>query len=384
MNLLTRDDLTELMDKQGDLCITIYMPTYRAGAETQQGRIRLKNLMQDAEKRLISSGMRSPEAKHLLEPVHELVLDHQFWLQQRDGLAIFLAPDMFYYYSLPLVLDEFLQISKRFHLKPLLPLLSGDGLFYILALSQNAVRVLQCTRASVMELEIDDIPHSLAEAMKYDDPERQLQFHTNTLEGTNTKAAALFHGHGVGVDDNKNNILQFFNLIDRGLHDLLHEEKAPLVLAGVEFLFAIYREANTYAYLTSEGIPGNPEELSAEDLQTLAWPLVEHYFHKAEQEALTYYGPFKGTGRTTNDIRKAAPAAYNGQIEILFMAEDTEQWGKFDPHTNTVDLSKEDEINHEDLFDFTAIQTILNGGTVYMVEEGKIPDGESIAALLRY
>jgi len=384
MNLLTRDDLTELMDKQGDLCITIYMPTYRAGAETQQGRIRLKNLMQDAEKRLISSGMRSPEAKHLLEPVQELVLNHQFWLQQRDGLAIFLAPDMFYYYTLPLVLDEFLQISKRFHLKPLLPLLSGDGLFYILALSQNAVRVLQCTRASVMELEIDDIPHSLAEAMKYDDPERQLQFHTNTLEGTNTKAAALFHGHGVGVDDNKNNILQFFNLIDRGLHDLLHEEKAPLVLAGVEFLFAIYREANTYAYLTSEGIPGNPEELSAEDLQTLAWPLVEHYFHKAEQEALTYYGPFKGTGRTTNDIRKAAPAAYNGQIEILFMAEDTEQWGKFDPHTNTVDLSQEDEINHEDLFDFTAIQTILNGGTVYMVEEGKIPDGESIAALLRY
>ena len=384
MNLLTRDDLTELMDKQGDLCITIYMPTYRAGAETQQGRIRLKNLMQDAEKRLISSGMRSPEAKHLLEPVQELVLNHQFWLQQRDGLAIFLAPDMFYYYTLPLVLDEFLQISKRFHLKPLLPLLSGDGLFYILALSQNAVRVLQCTRASVMELEIDDIPHSLAEAMKYDDPERQLQFHTNTLEGTNTKAAVLFHGHGVGVDDNKNNILQFFNLIDRGLHDLLHEEKAPLVLAGVEFLFAIYREANTYAYLTSEGIPGNPEELSAEDLQTLAWPLVEHYFHKAEQEALTYYGPFIGTGRTTNDIRRAAPAAYNGQIEILFMAEDTEQWGKFDPHTNTVDLSQEDEINHEDLFDFTAIQTILNGGTVYMVEEGKIPDGESIAALLRY
>jgi len=384
MNLLTRADLTELMNKQDDICISFYMPTYRTGAQIQQGRIRLNNLLREAEARLISSGMRSPEAKQLLEPVQELVLNNQFWQQQRDGLAIFLASDMFYHYSLPLSVDEFLQIGRRFYLKPLLPLLSGDGLFYVLALSQNTVRLLRCTRSSVSELEIDDIPHSLAEAMQYDDPERQLQLHSNTLEGTNIKAAAIFHGHGVGVDDAKDNILRYFQLINRGLHGLLREEKAPLVLAGVEFLFSIYREANTYAYLTDECLPGNPEELDAEDLKTLVWPLVEHYYHKAEQEALTYYGPFKGTGRTTHNITEAAPAAYNGQVEILFLAEGAEQWGSFDPQINEVRLHQETELGDEDLYDFTAIQTILNGGTVYMVEAAKVPDGEPIAALLRY
>lgn len=383
MNLLTKEDLTHLMEKQDDICLSIYMPTYRAGSEIQQGRIRLKNLVREAETRLIEGGMRSPEAKEFLQPIQQLVLDNGFWLQQRDSLAIFLASDIFHYYKLPLKANECLQIGQRFLLKPLLPLLSGEGLFYVLALSQKKVRVLRCTRASVSELDVD-IPHSLEEAMQYDDPERQLQFHTNTLEGTNSRAAALFHGHGTGPDDSKDNILRYFQLIDRGLSSLLREEKAPLVLAGVDFLFPIYHKANTYPYLASEGLPGNPDELENEDLQTRAWPLVEHYYHKAEQEALTYFGPFNGTGRTTHDITQAAPAAYHGQVEILFLASGAEQPGSFDPGSNLVQLHGELEPGDEDLYDFTAVQTLLNGGAVYMMEADKIPNGEPLAALLRY
>lgn len=384
MNLLTRDDLTELMNTHDNICLSIYMPTYRAGTETQQGRIRLKNLLREAEQRLTDSEMRSPEAKRFLAPIEDIIYDNQFWQQQRDGLAVFLSESLFYHYSLPLHFNEFLFIGQKFHLKPLLPLLSGDGKFYVLALSQNDVRVLQCTRASVKELEIDEIPHSLAEAMKYDDPERQLQFHTNTLESPGPRAAAIFHGHGVGPDDAKNNILRYCRLIDQGLHDLLREEKVPLVLVGVEFIQSIYRAANTYAYLADEGLPGNPEELSPEDLQTLTWPLVEHYFHKAEQEAVTYYGPFSGTGRTTTDICEAVPAAQNGRIEILFMADGVQEWGRFDDYNNKVNLHLEPQVGDEDLYNFTAMQTILNGGTVYIMDPAKIPDGKNLAALFRY
>lgn len=384
MNVLTKEDLTALMGKHDDLCVSMYLPTGGVGVESQQGRIRLKNLIREAELRLVESGMRSPEAKQFLKPIQELITDNPFWPKLGDGLAIFLTSDMFYYYSLSVSFDDFVFIGKRFHLKPLLPLLNTDGLFYVLALSQNDVRMLKCTRTSVKEIELKDTPRNLAEAMQYDDPEKQLQLHSNTLEGTKQKAAAIFHGHGAGTDDTKDDILHYFRLINRGLHEVLRDEKAPLVLVGVEFLFSIYREANTYAYLIDEGITGNPEILSNDDLQTLAWPYVEHFFYKAEQEALNYYGPFMGTGRTTNDISKAAPAAFNGQVELLFMADDVQQWGNFDPEINAVDVHQTPEPGDEELFDFTAIQTLINGGTVYVTEPDKIPDGEKLAVLFRY
>ena len=384
MNLLTRQDLTALMEQRDDCCITIYLPTYRAGAETQQGRIRLKNLYNQAETLLLAEGWRSPEAEELLQPIEDLINDNNFWQYQRDGLAIFLAPDMFHYYQVPMELNEFVKVGRRFHLKPLLPLLSGDGLYYVLALSLNKVRFLQCTRASVTELEVEDMPHSLAEAMQYDDPHRQLQYHTNTLKGTDGREVAMYHGSGLGEEDSKESILRYFRLVDQGLRQHLHDQKAPLVLAGVEYLFPIYQEANTYNYLTEKGLPGNPEEISREDLQTRTWPLVEHYFRKAEQEALTYYGPLTGTGRTTHDLEEAAPAAQNGRVEILFMADGFEQWGRYDATINKIHLHDQPEPGDEELYDFTAMQTIVNGGSVYILDQDKIPQGKPLAALLRY
>ncbi|RPJ11944.1 MAG: hypothetical protein EHM37_10145 [Deltaproteobacteria bacterium] len=40
---------------------------------------------------------------------------------------------------------ELAVVSHRFHVKPLLPVLTSDGTFYILALSQNQLRLLEGT-----------------------------------------------------------------------------------------------------------------------------------------------------------------------------------------------------------------------------------------------
>ena len=56
-------------------------------------------------------------------------------------------------------------VTDNFHIKPLLPLFTGDGHFYILALSQNEVRLLSGTRYSVSEVEIGQVGGSLAEAI---------------------------------------------------------------------------------------------------------------------------------------------------------------------------------------------------------------------------
>jgi hypothetical protein len=215
MELFPREELKALVKRREGPCVSIYMPTHRAFPETKQDPIRFKNLLRQAEERLKAVGLRSPDAKKLLKPARALIKDGLFWQYQGDGLATFISSDGFYHYRLPLKFDELLVVTDRCHIKPLLSLIGLDGRFYILALSQNEVKFFQCTRHSVREVELKNVPRSLGEALKYDDPERQLQFHTRA-PAAGGERAAMFHGQGVGKDDTKDNILRFFHLLARG------------------------------------------------------------------------------------------------------------------------------------------------------------------------
>ena len=222
-------------------------------------------------------------------------------LHQSDGLAVFFSGEGARQYSLPFNFDELVVVADRFHLKPMLPLLSGDGRFYVLALSQNQVRLLQGTRYSVDELDPDGIPQSLEEALRLDTPEKQIQWPARPQGGTG-KSGPVFHGHGGGPDDPKENIFHYLRQVDKGLHDLIGNDNAPLVLAAVEYLFPIYKEANTYAHLLEQGIPGNPEGLTAQQLHAQAWTVIEPHFQKAQQDAASQYDRLAGTGRTSKDL----------------------------------------------------------------------------------
>ena len=379
MNVLTRNNLKSLMEAHKGPCVSVFMPMHRSGPETQQDPIRFKNLLREAEERLIARGLRTPEAKELLEPAERLLQDGLFRQHHSDGLAMFLSPEVFYYFLLPFVFEELVMVTDRFHIKPLLPLLSGDGRYFVLALSQNKIRLLQSTHYSVSELDVADLPENLAETLRDDDSWKDLHMHS-ALSGKG-KLSAITHGDEV---DSKENIRRYFRRIDRGLHELLRNERAPLVLAGVDYLHPIYKEVNSYPHLMDEGIAGNPERLSAGELHELTWTIVKPYFQKAQQEAVNRYKEFASSGQASNRIRRIIPAAYHGRIELLFVIPDLQQWGTFDPGTDEIHLHKKEKTGDEDLLEFAAIQTLLNGGTVYMVGAEKMPESDPFAAVFRY
>jgi hypothetical protein len=90
MSLLTREEVKTLArNNQAGPCVSIFMPTHRAGPETQQDPIRFKNLVSEAEERLIAGGLRAPRAKALLKAANALVDDYDFWQHQRAVLALF-------------------------------------------------------------------------------------------------------------------------------------------------------------------------------------------------------------------------------------------------------------------------------------------------------
>ena len=93
----------------------------------------------------------------MLEPASKFLQDSNFWQHQSDGLAIFISSNRVHRYRLPLNFEEFVTVINHFHIKPLLPLFTGDGQFYILALSQNYIRLLNGTRYSVSEVDIRQV-----------------------------------------------------------------------------------------------------------------------------------------------------------------------------------------------------------------------------------
>jgi hypothetical protein len=286
-------------------------------------------------------------------------------------------------FRVPQHFDELVVVASRFHLKPLLPLLAGDSRFYVLALSQNEVRLVEATRSSAGEVDLATAPGSLREALRFDDPERQLQYHT-AAPHTGGRRAAVFHGHGVGTDDQKDNVLRFCQQVDRGLAPILRAGSAPLVLAAVESIAAIYRRANTYQHLIDAMVTGNPEGLSARDLHTKAWPLVEPVIHAERDAAVSRYHAARGSARTTASLVEALRAAADGRVNVLFVPVGVQRWGIFVDATREAVLHDSPGAGDEDLLNVLALRTWRHGGTVYAVAPADMPDGGEVAALLRY
>ncbi len=382
MNVLSQDELKTLMGKHQGLCVSIFMPTFRTGVESQQNQIRFRNLLRSAEEKLLAAGLRSQEVKELLEPAQALPGNVLFWRRQSDGLALFLCADLFRYFCLPEPFQELIVVADRFHIRPLLPVLSGDKRFYILALSQKEVRLLEGTGQNVREIELEAVPKSLEEALQHDELEKQVRFRTGSISGGT--GMAMVSGHGGVADDTKDNLLKYFRMIDRSLHDVLKDERAPLVLAGVEYLFPIYREVNTFPHLIEEGIAGNPKGVSSESLYRTALKIVGPFFQKTENDAIAQYRQSSGTGLTSADIREIVPDASHGRVGMLFIAAGSRNSGTFNRESGTVELNQKPETDDEDLLEIAAIQTYLNGGSVFIMPSEKMPEPKDLIAVFRY
>jgi len=386
MTQLSRDQLEALLNAPDDLTVSIYLPTERKGAETQQNPIRFKNLVRAVEKQLSERGLEKPEVEALLEPLRRMVDDHEFWQHQEDGLAVFRSAEMFETYPLPVRFSELAVVNDHFYLKPLFALFRGDGRFHILALSLHNVRLLAGSRYSVRELDLgDDVPKSLVEAVGEEIEEQHIQYHTGSKVAQGGRSP-VYHGQGGGdKEDQKEEIARFLHRVDVALKRYLGDRQAPLVLAGVDYLRAIYREASDHPNLLDDGISGNPEKLRPEELHEKAWDVVRPVLIARREKDAERFQEMAAAGRASSAVEEVVPAAFDGRIETLFIARGQRLWGHFNTQNREIVLYDEPRNGGDDLLDLAAVRTFMNGGTVYALEGEQLPEGgQPVAAIFRY
>ena len=162
--------------------------------------------------------------------------------------------------------------------------------------------------------------------------------------------------------------------------------RAPLVLAGVEYLLPIYREASRYRHLVDDGLTGNPEGVHVKDLHERAWELVKPIFDAQRREQEMRYRDLAGRGavQASNDLETVLIAAHQGRIAALFVPSGVRQWGTFDPFSYEMEIAEDGRADVQDLLDLAAVRTYLNGGMVYTVPPDQMPFNDPIAAVFRY
>ncbi|HEY9878325.1 MAG TPA: hypothetical protein V6D29_07705 [Leptolyngbyaceae cyanobacterium] len=383
MELLSKAELKSLIDLAEGPCVSLYMTMQTAGPETRQNPILFKNLLKDAESQLQDHGVNSSEIASLLAPADTLLEGHfEFWQHQDQGLAFFLSPKGSRSYRLPTSFESSAVVGDQFHLTPLMPLLTGNGYFYVLAISQNSVRFFRATEHAIAEVPLEDMPQSMNEALHYDDQE---DLQRRQASGTGVGGfSGSYHGQGIDPAIDKETIHQFFLVVDRKLHPYLREESAPLVLACVDYQHSIFKDASQYAHIVDEHIKGSPELLKPEELRTAAWQIVEPNFRQAQQQALSQFHEMRSAGRAAAEVEQIIPAVYRGQVDTLFTVADEHLWGHYDPYADVLEQHDQNQPEDSDLLNVAALQTLLQGGTVFVLDRAEMPEDSPVAAIYRY
>ncbi|HEY3397237.1 MAG TPA: hypothetical protein VGM19_06195 [Armatimonadota bacterium] len=384
MNDLSREDLQALFGAHDGFCVSLYMPTYRKGAEASGNPIRFKGLLKLAEEQLLAAGLRAEVACALLQPGREFLADHDWWENVSEGLAVFLREGFFAAYHLPLVVPELCEVAERFHVRPLLPLFAGEDRFYLLALSPKRVRLLESTRGAITELPLEGVPASLEEARRLFSVPEPIRGHISAAGGGRGGApVTLSGGHGGSSESPEDDLREFLRPIAHAVQKVLHEATAPLVLAGGDLALNLYRQVNAYPHLAATALAGNPDEVKNEDLQRRAQELLRPHFAAAQQRAAEQYAPAAAAELGMHLVDEALPAALQGRVGVLFVPLEGTLWGKVDVENSTATVHEKPQPGDEDLLDRVAVETLLRGGTAYAVPVDQLP-AKPVAAILRY
>ena len=368
-------ELKELAAVDGP-CLTIIAPAQRAPNTARQDHLRLKSAAQSAEAALAKFGLQAREIDEFLKPLHSLELESA---GDFKTFVVFRAPQVLRSFFVHEPLKELAMVADHFQILPCLKAAHEDSLyFFVLALSQSHVRLLRCTNHSSEEVPLGkDIPTNIEDWLNTRTPT------SSPDHGGKRPSASGSSGNFTSTHDRDkmdSHIENFFHRIEQGVFEALRGETAPLVLAGVEHETPMYRGINRYLHLAGRDVHGSPEGLKGAELHRRALDVAREAFAEPIQKALELFERLGGSERVASKPRDVLQAAAAGRVSQLFVVEGATHPGQWDKQT----LKVKREGEGEDLLNIAALQTIVNGGDVWVTSAANVPGGGPVAALLRF
>lgn len=368
VDIPTLPELKALAATRADACVSIYLPTTPVTQDTAASRIELKNLTKVALGQLEAVRFDKRRLAVIGDQLAELADDDGFWKYQAMSLAVLVTPDAMRTFRLPNRLTAMAEVSDRFHLKPLLRAITFPHETFVLALSENAARLVEAfADLPAQEVKIRDLPKDGADALK-----RQ----------ANDKGSQRISDRG--KEGEKDLLRKYARQVDAALRAVLAGRDTPLILAATEPLASIFRSVNTYPGLVAAGISASPDRMSDAEFAAAARPILDRTYARDLEAAKALFEDRKGQGRATSDISDAARAATYGAIEQLMLDIDEVIPGTVDEADGRVTFAEGPSAKTYGIVDEIAGRALLSGARVLAVRKEDIPGRAHLAAILRY
>ncbi|WP_029031364.1 hypothetical protein [Salinarimonas rosea] len=365
---VTEDDLRRLDAQRGTPCVTLTMPTQPATIPSlREDTLALRDLREEAVRRLEAAGLDKAAIADIDERLRALEEDGTFWKWVANGLVVFVKPGMLRTVRLPETLARRIEISDRFHIKPLAPLLTNRHDAYVLELEQRRVRLLRVDEGQVTEVEDTGLPKDLDDFVE----------HERTPENTVTSGIQQ-------SSEKKIRQRQFAHHVEQVMRRVLQGRRTPLVLAGVESILGFYREVNTYPHLAEEAIAGNQSRTGDEEIAERARAIVDARFDRALAEALARVDELRNVGKGSSDLSEIARAAEEGRVDTLVVSLDETVYGRLEDGIGSFVPGEEASVATYDVLDEIVGRTVRTGGRVLAAHADRLPEGLKAAATFRY
>lgn len=386
MNAFNAASIKELLENKNKPCVSIYIPSAEKGADTLQSPIRLKNLLARAWDDLAGNFPDSQKTMAAQFEQADVIVDNKlFWRHQKQGFALFISPQLFRYYRVLIPFKDRVTVGNHFNIKPMLSLFTNKARYYLLALSQKSVRLLETAEGRINERHIPNVVQSIEELSKYEVREKQLQLYTMPMGGFGGKGSVA-HGHATDIDgkEMKKRVNEFIKTVVTGIEQYLQADRTPVLLCAEPSMQRLVFDCHPSFNVMKETVPVNPTRMEPEQLLERASGVMREQSRKQTRTTLDRLSALMDTGWTIQNADQIIPRAEEGRVDTLFIDPDRPVWGFWNPEGGLIQTHDQPAETDQDLSDIAVLQTLLHGGEVISVPRDSIKGGSSMAAILRY
>lgn len=353
--------LKQLKNINAEYCVTISLNTHRTHPDNLKDGILLKNLIKEAEQRLLADENKR-DVQHLVQRLQKLEsqIDHN---QNLESLILFVNEEMAEHVRLPIEVENRVVIDHTFATRDLVRAMHIETRYYILLLSQQKKRLIEAFN--------DKFVREIEEPF----PIENTQFYSTS--GDNLSNAPR----------QTNLIGEFFNRIDKEVNKVRKGKTLPVLICTEianyhEYLKVADQRESIYDFHLNM----NRVEEKNHHIVPEAWKLVKAHTVEKNNARKTELEQAVGTGKFLSDVNDIWKAIFEGRVQTLFIEMGLFQPGLMEDGKITF-VPEEDRIRKEvvdDIYDEMIEANMNFGGDVVFLPQGALQKFNGFAAVTRY